>query len=163
MLLASFADEEALRRAAERFGREKVGEIETYSPAPVFEDTSSPIPLIIMAVGVLSAVGIFLLQAYAYTLAYPIDIGGRPDLAWPSFIPMAFEGGVLFAIGAGVGAFFFLNGMPCLYDPVDEADMFREASRDGWLLAVRAGVGAGDRARALLAELRPEQVEEIAE
>ena len=45
---------------------------------------------------------------------------------------------------------------PALYDPIDEIDGFRRASRDGFFLALRTSDGAAlGRARAVLQDLAP--------
>lgn len=46
------------------------------------------------AVGAISGFGF---QAWVFTRAYPINIGGKPFLAAPSFIPVTFECAILFA------------------------------------------------------------------
>jgi hypothetical protein len=53
--------------------------------------------------------------------------------------------------------------MPQLYDPGDECDSFRRASRDGWFLAIRTDdPERAAQARALLDALHPASVEEFA-
>jgi hypothetical protein len=51
----------------------------------------------------------FLFQAWVFTRAYPINFGGKPFFAVPSFIPVTFELTVLFAAFSMVIAFFALN------------------------------------------------------
>ena len=88
--------------------------------------------------GMLGFVGFLLLMTYADVRAYPLDIGGRPKFAWPAFIPIAFELGVLCAMGAGFFGYFWICRMPKLYEAVDVCDSIVEASRDGWFVAVRS-------------------------
>ncbi len=45
---------------------------------------------------------------------------------------------MLVAISAGFVAFFVINRLPRLYDPVDECDAMRRATRDRWFLQVRS-------------------------
>ena len=163
-VLAGFETEAALRCALDRLAAERVGVVETYTPRALDEHPSgSLLPLAMFVAGMIGFVGFFLLMTYADTSAYRIDIGGRPDFAWPSFIPIAFELGVLCAMGAGLLGYFVVCRMPRLYDPVDECGSFRRASRDVWFVAVRAEDRAQlGRARALLDALRPSSIEEFA-
>jgi hypothetical protein len=163
MIVALFDTEAALQRALHRFRDAKIGPLETYTPAPLQgESTASPIPLVILIAGLAGAAASFALQSYSSAVAYAFPVGGRPQVAWPSFIPTAFENGVLVAIAAGFVAFLLINGMPRLYDPVDECDLMRRASRDGWLLhVVSADAAVIERARALLRDLGPRRVEDL--
>jgi hypothetical protein len=56
------------------------------------------------AVGAISGFGF---QAWVFTKAYPINIGGKPFLATPSFIPVTFECAILFAAFAIVLSYLF--------------------------------------------------------
>lgn len=47
--------------------------------------------------GAVGAISGFAFQAWVFTRAYPLNIGGKPLLAAPSFIPVTFECAVLFA------------------------------------------------------------------
>ena len=162
-LLAGFETEHALRDAVDRLTAERIGDIETYTPIALNEHASgSPLPLMMFLAGVLGFAGFFLLMAYADVWAFPLDIGGRPDFAWPSFVPIAFELSVLCAMGAGFVGYFVLCRMPRPYDPIDECGSFGRASRDGWFVAVRStDPQRVMHARDVLAVLRPTSVEEF--
>ncbi len=159
MILAGFADRDAMLGAA-RALRDGGLAAETYSALPPEDTGASPLPLVMLAAGLLGAFGAFAMQAYATTLGYRIDVGGRPNLFWPAYIPFAFETGVLFAMLAGFIGYFAAARLPHLYHPVDESDNFRAAMRDGWFVLI-----SGDTARApaLLDRLHPVLVEELAE
>jgi hypothetical protein len=164
-VLAGFESAHALREAVERLAAADVREIETYTPAPLDEDSSgSPLPLTMFVAGMLGFIGSMLLMTYADVYAYPLNVGGRPRFAWPAFVPIAFEIGVLCAMVAGFVGYFVVCRMPRLYDPIDECERFREASRDGWFVAVRSE--DSDRlakARAVLGEMHSISVEEFSE
>ncbi|MBA7517078.1 hypothetical protein ES705_09128 [subsurface metagenome] len=55
--------------------------------------------------GAIGALSGFVFQAWVSTKNYPINIGGKPFLAIPSFVPITFEMAVLFAAFAMVFAF----------------------------------------------------------
>ena len=159
MIFAAFHNQKDLLHAAARLRAEHGALVETYtaeepdvSDAP--DTTISAIPLVVLAAGVLGTAGMFLLQVYGTTYAYPLDIGGRPDLAWPSYIPNAFEMGVLLAVATGFVAFLVANRLPKLYEPIDEQPAFRNVMRDGNVLTIRRIEPA--RARALLTPTGPD-------
>jgi Protein of unknown function (DUF3341) len=158
-VLAGFETEQALRHALDRLAAEHVGNVETYTPVALNEHpTGSPLPLLMFVAGILGFAGFFGLMAYADVWAYPQNIGGRPEFAWPSFVPIAFELGVLCAMGAGLLGYFVICRLPRPYEPIDECEHFRRASRDGWFVAVRS---SDAHARGILDALRPASIEEF--
>ncbi|HEX3996205.1 MAG TPA: DUF3341 domain-containing protein [Acetobacteraceae bacterium] len=163
MIVASFAQEAGLVEAVRQCEAARVGPIETYTPAPLQgQSTASPIPLIILLAGLAAGAMSFLLQSYSAAVAFRFDIGGRPPVSWPSFVPTTFENAALIAIAAGFISFMAINRMPKLYEPVDEAAGMRGASRDRWVLRVASDNAAVvERAHALLRDLNPILVEEL--
>jgi Protein of unknown function (DUF3341) len=166
-VLAGFTSEQALERAVDRLSAKKLERIETYTPRPRHEETEptgSPLPLVMFIAGMLGFIGFLLLMTYADVRAYPLDIGGRPKFAWPAFVPIAFELGVLCAMGAGFFGYFWVCRMPQLHDSVDNSDRVKDASRDVWFVAVHSSnTQCLSEASSLLASLNPESLEEFAE
>lgn len=166
-VLAGFPDERSLRRAVDRLVMAQLKNIETYTGQPLNEDTEptgSPLPLAMFIAGMLGFISFLLLMAYADVRAYPLNIGGRPKFAWPAFVPIAFELGVLIAMGTGFFGYFFVCRLPQLYDAVDTCEQIKNASRDGWFVAVRSvDENHLAQARSLLESLEPISVEEFFE
>lgn len=160
MIVAQFGSEHELDRAAAAMRARGDGQVETYMPMePETETGHSVLPLVMMCGGIVGAVGGFLMQVYATTVSYPQNIGGRPDLSWPSYIPTTFELGVLGAVVTGFVGYLVAAGLPHLYDPVDEAERLRSAMIDGYVLCVRGSDAAGTRQ--VLSGLSPLGVEEV--
>jgi hypothetical protein len=162
-LLAGFGSEPVLRQAMDDLTMARIGEVEAYTPMPLSADPGgSPLPGAMFIAGVLGFVGFFLLMTYANVHAYPLNIGGRPQFAWPTYVPIAFELGVLCAMATGFFGFFLLCRMPQLYDPIDACESFRGASRDGWFVAIRCTDSTYlAQARTILAALEPTSIEEF--
>ncbi|OFX27548.1 MAG: hypothetical protein A2041_06185 [Bacteroidetes bacterium GWA2_31_9b] len=61
--------------------------------------------------GAIGAISGFGFQTWVFTKAYPLNIGGKPFMAAPSFIPVTFECTILFAAFAIVLAYFFKSNL----------------------------------------------------
>jgi hypothetical protein len=157
-VLVAFETEDALSEALKVLKSAEAGAITTYTPKPI-EQRYTIIPVVILAAGVLGFIASFGLQTYANVFAYPIDIGGRPGLSWPAFVPIAFENGILTAVLAGFFGYLIANRMPRLYEPVDECRAMRRAVRDLYCVAVQTE--DPDRVRDVLRGHRFVSIEEF--
>jgi len=121
------------------------------------------VPLVCLVGGILGGSAAYMLQYWINVIAYPVNVGGRPLHAWPSFIPPTFEMTVLFA---GFGAFFgmwALNGLPMIFHPLFNVKRFAAASRDRFFLCIEAKDPNFDLkdTRAFLISLNPSWIEEV--
>jgi hypothetical protein len=161
-ILAQFESRAALHEALARLESAGITGVETYTPMPADEEpVRSPLPLCMFVAGMLGFAGFFALMTYANVHAYPTNYGGRPNFAWPTYVPIAFELGVLCAMVTGFVGYFIVCRMPLLYDPIDECSAFGRASRDGWFVSI--GNEEADQLRAarrVLASLEPTSIEE---
>ncbi len=160
MIVAGFPGPDALQDAVRRLRAAGV-EAETRTPYALPEDDEGQgtrIPAIALLAGLGLGVAGFAMQCWAAMRSYPLIIGGRPDFFWTSYLVYAFECAVLGAVAAAFGSFLIANRLPRLWEPGDESEALREATRDGWFLVVH---GPAAPARAVLRPLNPMQFEEI--
>lgn len=168
-MLAEFASAEQLVDAARHTRDAGYRQVEAYAPFPVegLVEALGPhrdrIPLLTLIGGVLGGAGGYLMQWYSAVVSYPLNVGGRPEHSWPSFIPVTFELAVLGAALFAVFGMLVLNGLPQLYHPLFNSDAFELASRNRFYLCVRCSDRKYD-AKAVerhLAALDPILVEEV--
>ncbi len=170
-LLAEFRDPSSLVVAARRVTEAGYRRVDAFTPFPVhglddalnFRDRR--LPLLVLGGGVAGALAGFGLQVWINLVAYPLNIGGKPNFSWPMFIPVTFETTVLFAAFAAVFGMLALNGLPQPYHPVFNAPRFALASRDRFFLVIEAADPKFDRAstRAFLDTLHPHEVVDVNE
>ena len=168
-LMAEFESPTALVAAANKAREAGYRKMDAYSPIPIeelhdalgFETTK--LPMLVAGGALFGALAGFGLQVWASTVAYPVNIGGRPLLSWPSFIPVTFETAILFAAFAAVFGMLALNGLPMPYHPVFNAARFVMASRDRFFLCIEARDPKFDRAatRQFLQGLAPREVSDV--
>jgi hypothetical protein len=143
--------------------------MDAYSPFPVEELAEAlgfhktRVPMIVLVGGLLGLATAYVLQWWINTIAYPVNVGGRPLHSWPAFIVPTFELTILFA---GLAAFFGmlgLNGLPLPYHPVFNVESFTGVTRDKFFLCIESTDPRFDRELTyqFLASLNPREVAEV--
>lgn len=168
-LMAEFDSPSAVVAAARRTYEAGYRRINAYSPFPI-EELSEAIgyhrdyvALCTLICGALGAAGGFMLQYWTTAFDYPINVGGRPLLSLPSFIPITFESTVLLAaFGAFIGN-LLMSRLPQPYHPAFNVPSFARASQDRFFLCVKSDDPKYDEAetRAFLESLGAIEVSNV--
>ena len=143
-VMAEFDTPTALVRAAKRTYEAGYRNIDTFSPFPIEESWEAighhdrRLSFIVLAGGVTGLLTGIALQEWVHTMAYPLNIGGKPLNSWPMFVPVAFELTILFAALSAVLGMIILNGLPQPYHPVFNVDRFSMASSDKFFLVIES-------------------------
>lgn len=98
---------------------------DTYTPFPIhgMDDIqglgNSIVPWATFVCGLGGFALAHFLQIWMSAIDWPVNIGGKPFISYPAFIPIIFELTVLLG-GLGTAFFmFFLNGLPSSKPPID--------------------------------------------
>jgi hypothetical protein len=116
-LTAYYLDEEDLIKGLKKIKAKGVEVSDVLTPFPVhgldkvLGFRRSRLSVVAFAGGAMGATLGFLFQAWVFTRAYPINFGGKPYFAVPSFMPVTFELAVLFAAFSMVFAFLISNNL----------------------------------------------------
>ena len=169
-LMAEFDSPTALVEAANRARLDGYREMDAYSPIPIEELGEAlglrrtRLPRLVLLGGILGGLGGYGLQWWSQSLAYPMNIGGRPFHSWPQFIPVTFETTVLGAALTCFLSMWALNKLPMPYHPVFNVPEFARASTDRFFLCIEAADRRFDRegTRRFLESLHPLGVSEVA-
>lgn len=168
-LMAEFDSPTALVAAARRTREAGYRKMDAYSPFPIEELSEvlhhhDRLPLIVLIGGIVGGASGFLFQYWASAIDYPINVGGRPLLSWPSFIPVTFEMTILVAAFAAVLGMLGLNGLPMPYHPVFNVPRFEYASRNRFFLCIESSDPLFDQdvTGKFLESLEPREVCEVA-
>ena len=143
-VMAQFDSPSTLVAAARETYAAGYRQINGYSPFPIEELSDAigfkrtTLPLIVLAGGIIGAVGGFFMQYWMEVIDYPINVGGKPFNSWPAFIPITFECTILAAAIAAVFGMLALNKLPQPYHPVFNAPNFALATRDSFFLVIES-------------------------
>jgi len=168
-LLAEFDSPTALVKAAEATHAAGYVKIDAYSPLPI-EGLAEAIgfhhdlvPLVTLIGAIIGGATGYLMQYWINTMAYPLNIGGKPFHSWPSFIVVTFEMTILFGGISAVFGMLALNGLPMPYHPVFNVSRFAMASKDRFFLIVFSSDKKYDdvKTRELLESLGPKTLTEV--
>jgi hypothetical protein len=143
-ILAEFATPADLYHACERVRDAGFTRWDAHTPFPVhgLEGAMglrrSPLPWIVLGMGLTGAALGFALQWWVHTTAYPLVISGKPYNAWPAFIPITFEVAVLFAALGAVLGMFGLNRLPMHYHPLFQSKVFERVTDDAFFISIES-------------------------
>jgi hypothetical protein len=143
-VLAEFKTPAALYAACERVRDAGYTRWDAHSPFPVhgldgaMGMRRSRLPWIILVCALGGAVTGFVLQAWVHKVAYPLIISGKPYFAWPAYVPITFELGVLGGALAAVFGMFGLNQLPRHHHPLFDATRFGRFSDDAFFISIES-------------------------
>lgn len=166
-LLAEFDSARRLVEAAKELRSRGYRRLEAFTPFPIeglpellgYRDDKVPVAMLIG--GAAGAALGFAMQVYT-SLDFPLRIGGRPLVAAPAFMLIAFEMLVLGAVLSGIATMLIANRLPRLNHPVFEAERFDLSADNRFFLAILAGKGFDrDREGKALAALDPRAIIEV--
>jgi len=173
-VLAQFGDSDSLIKAARTARAAGYTRMDGHSPIPVhglYEALGYKRSILAWIVGCGAIAGFcsaVVLQVFCSAVdggafgidGYPLMVGGRPFISWPSFIPICFELTILFSAFSAVFGMIGLNGLPMPYHPTFNAEGFDRATLDKYFLCIESDDPHFDEAdvTAFLGTLHPENV-----
>ncbi len=168
-LMAEFESPSELLTATRRAYTEGYRRMDAYSPFPVADVAEAlgfhrdRVSLVTLIGGIMGGSGAYMLQWWINTIAFPVNVGGRPMHSWPSFVPVTFEMTVLFAGFAAFFGMWAMNGLPMPHHPVFNVEEFSAVTRDRFFLCIEAADPRFDliATRAFLESLNPHRVMEV--
>jgi hypothetical protein len=143
-VVAELESAEALVRVAAEMRKRGYRNLDAFTPYPVkglaeaLSLPRSPLTWKVLPLAVLGAVMGFGIQWFCNGIDYPLNVGGRPLLSAPAWIPITFETTVLFSSIFGVIIGLSLMGLPRLYRPLFDVPDFERATSDRFFLGVDA-------------------------
>jgi hypothetical protein len=168
-MVAEFRHADQILAAAHRARENGYTRMEGYTPFPVhglsealgFQEAR--VPWVVFAGGLMGAMGGLALQVYVSVFDYPLNVGGKPLLSLPAFIPVTFECTILLAALGAFFGMFAMNGLPKPYHPIFSAPNFERASQDRFFLCIEARdpMYDADEARAFMETLGAESVSAV--
>ena len=102
-IMAEFKNAPALIHATKEAHKAGYRQMDAYSPYPLegcfhaMGARHSRLPWLIFLGGLIGGLSGFGFQYWVSTMAYPLNVGGRPLNTWPMFIPVTFELTILFS------------------------------------------------------------------
>jgi hypothetical protein len=143
-VMAEFDTGQALVDAARKTMGQGFTRVEAYSPVPIEElndiihKKRTVLPKLVLGGGLTGMATGFGLQYWASVIEYPMNIGGRPQASWITFIVPSYELTILFAALTAAIGMIVLSGLPQPYHPVFNVERFSLASSDKFFLVIES-------------------------
>ncbi|MCA3004990.1 MAG: DUF3341 domain-containing protein [Planctomycetaceae bacterium] len=143
-VMAEFATPADIYHAAEKVRDAGFSDWDVYSPFPVHGIDEAMgikrtrLPLLVAVVGLSGAVLGFGFQYWVATQGYATVVQGKPFGSWQTFVPVAFEIGVLFTAFATLLGMLIFNRLPRWHHPLMCNERFLKVSDDRFVIAIEA-------------------------
>jgi hypothetical protein len=168
-LMAEFETAGDLVSAARRTREAGFRKFDAYSPFPIHEIDEAMdlhdnrVSLFTLIGGIVGCCGGFGLASWVEAVALPLNIGGRPLISAPMFIPITFEMTILIGGLTAAISMLVMNGLPSPYHPVFNVERFSDASRNKFFLCIESDDPKFDRLETagFLESLGPEEIAEV--
>lgn len=169
-IAAIFKTPDQIINAAEKVAGSGYKEWDVNTPYPVHGMDSamklkpSKLGFFALAFGLMGAAIAFFGMSYIMTIVYPLNIGGKPFLPAPAFIPITFELTVLLASVGTVAAMIVLYfKFPNNAHPLHDTDYMKKVSIDKYGIYIKKDDPEFDeeKIRKLYEDLGAEEIQEI--
>lgn len=146
-ILGLFTDEDKLVHAAQILKEKGIEIYDIFTPFPLhgLDDVlgikRSKLPWVTFGAGLAGLILAMWFEVWTSATDWPINVGGKPLLSIPAFIPVAFEVTVLFGALATVFAFFYVGK---LFPGKKVRLMDYRQTDDQFVLALARGTGEID-------------------
>jgi hypothetical protein len=170
-LMAEFETATELVDAARRTKEAGFRKFDAYSPFPIHELDDAMdlhdnrVSLFTLIGGLIGCCGGFSLASWVEAVALPLNIGGRPLISAPMYIPITFECTILLGGLTAAISMIIMNGLPSPYHPVFNVEKFAAtASKSKFFLCIESDDPKFDRTQTegFLESLGPEEIAEVA-
>lgn len=169
-LMAEFETAGELVAAARKTREAGFKKFDAFSPMPLHELDEAMdlhdnrVSLFTLIGGLIGCCGGFGLASWVEAVALPLNIGGRPYISAPMFIPITFECTILLGGLTAAISMLLMNGFPSPYHPVFNVERFADASRNKFFLCIESDDPNFDRdmTAEFLEGLGPEEISEVA-
>jgi len=128
-VLALYADPDSLLAAAARIREHGYQNVDAYTPYPVHGLSEalgikkSWVPFVTLVMGLTGAILGLTFEIWTSAVDWPINVGGKPFVSLPAFIPITFECGVLLGGTMTLAALLLACGLPNYRAPILDRDL----------------------------------------
>ncbi|MEP6714982.1 MAG: DUF3341 domain-containing protein [Terriglobia bacterium] len=169
-LMAEFDTPGELVAAARTTREAGFRQFDAYTPYPIHELDEAMhlydnrVSLATLLGGLFGCAGGFGLCSWISAVALPLNIGGRPLISVPMFIPITFECTILIGGLTAAISMILMNGLPLPYHPVFNVARFAAASKSKFFLCIESADPMFDtrETAGFLGSLNPTEIAEVA-
>ena len=143
-VVAEFTGPDALLEAAKKTNHAGYREVDAYTPVPVegltdaIDWDDNTLGWLVFFGGLFGICAGLGMEWWVSADAYAHNVGGKPLVSLPAFLPVFYECTILFSAFAATFGMLALNKLPKPHHPIFNAEAGQRASQDRFLLCIEA-------------------------